>query len=512
MKVNVAYSTPHSVAHLQSASEIRGRIFACRRQVRRLGSTIFGPNAKLLKSQFCGYIKPTRPAFQRSCRASYYDLNGEEFTRKREELTQQKVHVSLTDAELEVDNKNIGRNGSAATSSHIDILEPTLLGIRPEPPDWPSRDEMIRDTIARRANSIELPLSLRMLKKKQRMMEAGGESGEIDLSSTKMVFASAVYIIRELHGHALHMRGIALDEDMEAIVGKVQGEMNSSFVWLFREVFSRTPDLMVDVMVLVANYAVCSMGKQTRIESSTSTGLSENNNRELTSTNERKKEKEQRPMKLTPLFAFSLENVRDAKDVGGFSSTTEYPSIMPHENLRLPLLEMEEGMNRNEVELWNSMVQEASRMQGELQDLGLVHGTLQQFVSPVTVEIEADDYVEYHRTDLLYQIGVSEEPNNPLFLCNYAQFLYLVARDYDRAEECFHRAIQVDSTDAEVLSQYATFLWIARKDLWRAEERYQQAMAADPNNPYHASKYASFLWSTGGDDTCYPLNVPHSKI
>ena len=80
-----------------------------------------------------------------------------------------------------------------------------------------------------------------------------------------------------------------------------------------------------------------------------------------------------------------------------------------------------------------------------------------------------------------------------------------------RAEECFKRAIQLDSTDAEVMIQYANFLWVVRKDLWGAEERFQQAMAAEPDNSFYASKYASFLWSTGGDDTCYPLDSPTGK-
>lgn len=58
------------------------------------------------------------------------------------------------------------------------------------------------------------------------------------------------------------------------------------------------------------------------------------------------------------------------------------------------------------------------------------------------------------------------------------------------------------------MTQYANFLWVVRKDLWGAEERFQQATAAEPDNSYHASKYANFLWSTGGEDTCYPLDPP----
>lgn len=64
----------------------------------------------------------------------------------------------------------------------------------------------------------------------------------------------------------------------------------------------------------------------------------------------------------------------------------------------------------------------------------------------------------------------------------------------------------MDQPDALALSQYAEFLWMVRKDYWGAEERYLEAMAVEPKNRYHASKYANFLWSTGGKDTCFPLD------
>lgn len=76
---------------------------------------------------------------------------------------------------------------------------------------------------------------------------------------------------------------------------------------------------------------------------------------------------------------------------------------------------------------------------------------------------------------------------------------------FNRAEECFKRAVEVEPEDGEALNQYANFLWMVRKDLWGAEERFLQAMAAEPGNPYHVSNYATFLWNTGGGDTCFPL-------
>lgn len=79
------------------------------------------------------------------------------------------------------------------------------------------------------------------------------------------------------------------------------------------------------------------------------------------------------------------------------------------------------------------------------------------------------------------------------------------------AEEYFKRAVKVEPQDAEALSKYASFLWQARKDLWAAEETYLEAIAADSGNSYYAANYAHFLWSTGGEDTCFPLDNNTNK-
>ncbi|KAL5984391.1 hypothetical protein ACLOJK_018495 [Asimina triloba] len=73
-------------------------------------------------------------------------------------------------------------------------------------------------------------------------------------------------------------------------------------------------------------------------------------------------------------------------------------------------------------------------------------------------------------------------------------------------EYYFKRAVRVETPDAESLSRYAHFLWLARSDTGAAEETFLEAIAADPSNAHHAANYAHFLWSTGGEDTCFPLD------
>lgn len=85
-------------------------------------------------------------------------------------------------------------------------------------------------------------------------------------------------------------------------------------------------------------------------------------------------------------------------------------------------------MREEEVSLWNSMVEEADQMQDSLVDRDM----RLRLVSPIIARIEVDDNANYTRTELLYKIGLAQEPSNHLLLANYAQFLYLITQDYDR--------------------------------------------------------------------------------
>ncbi|XP_059666391.1 uncharacterized protein LOC132312154 [Cornus florida] len=400
--------------------------------------------------------------------------------------------------------------------SKLEFLEPLMLGIHPEPPEWPEREVIIRASIEQKANSMELPLSLRMIKKKQKWPEGSTDLGESSCSSVKKAFSSMVFIILELQSYALQMREVVCYEDLEGVVGKVQREMHASFAWLFQQVLARTPILMVYVMTLLANFSVHSVANSITIQDHSSPGIFSETRETVAMTERQDQPQSQVEMKL---FSVSSDNGGGMKlhpvpgaagggdsYMGRSSLPIEFPDCVPDDISEISSYE-DHKMNEEEAGLWNSVLDEAKRTQAELRDDVLDHEMIKSFTSPVTVDIEPDNYIEYYRTDLLYQTSLSEEPNNPLLLCNYAQFLGLVAHDYDRAEECFKRALQVEPADAEALSLYANFLWLVRKDLWGAEEKYLQAMAAEPDNSNHASKYASFLWSTGGEETCFPIET-----
>ncbi|PIN05550.1 hypothetical protein CDL12_21909 [Handroanthus impetiginosus] len=156
-------------------------------------------------------------------------------------------------------------NGNADSSGEAKFLEIFKPFDGLEAPDFPKRDEIIPANIERKANSVEIPLSLRMIKRKKQWQEGVIEAGESAYCSVKKAFSSMVFIIRELHSFTLQMREVLFFQDLQGILASVQREMNASFVWLFQNVFAHTPTLMVYVMILLANFSVYSMSSNAAI-------------------------------------------------------------------------------------------------------------------------------------------------------------------------------------------------------------------------------------------------------
>ncbi|KZV35460.1 hypothetical protein F511_32505 [Dorcoceras hygrometricum] len=399
---------------------------------------------------------------------------GQTGSQENEGGTNKKAHYTISRRDAVV-----GRDQDSFSTSRFDFLEPMMLGIRLEFADRPDQETAVWATIEQKAKSLEIPLSLRMIKKKLQCEEGFTEPKESVYCSIKAAFASMVFIIVELQSYALQMREALCNEDLEVIISKVQKEMNSSFVWLFQQVFSRTPSLMLYVMILLANFGVYSASHDVALAkaSQSRVAICESTTDALWT--------EEKQMVL------ASKSGRDTLVGKAPSTDHELGSVV-------------------EMNLWNSIVDEANKMREGIEGEAIGQETKHSFISPLTVELEPDGYEEYLRTDLLYQMNLSYEPDNALLLSNYAQFLHLVAHDYDRAEECYKRAVQIPPPDAECLSLYANFLWTVRRDVWGAEERFLQALAAEPTNSYYASRYANFLWNTGGEETCFPPNKPHN--
>ncbi|XP_072985413.1 uncharacterized protein [Typha latifolia] len=381
----------------------------------------------------------------------------------------------------------------------------------PETADFPL-------SVERKASSVDIPLSLRIIKRKKMkkqevQWDEFRDAGESACCSVKKAFSSMVFIIRELQSFALRMRGDLVDDDLhlQGVVARVQHEMHASFVWLFQHIFSCTPTLMVSLMLLLANFsvysaAVASPNPPTRPRLPTVAASA--------AVEHRQARFDQSSIKTFSIGGGGGGKIRpvagatdDGRPDGSSSSYGSRRCTILPDGIRPDKGGVRDGtleltMEEEVAMIWNRIVEEASRMQSTTRDEMLMDPeTLMQLVAPVRVELEADHCSDYLRTELMYQQAVSQEPHNSLFLSNFAEFLYLVLHDHDRAESYFKRAVRVEPVDAESLSRYARFLWLAKGDLRSAEETFLEAMAVEPDNTIHAANYANFLWSTAADNT-----------
>lgn len=438
-----------------------------------------------------------RRAFSASLDSFFSD---EEFAKKIEDLALRfqisNENNAIMDLESFEESLTSSSCSSGSSGSHAVNFEPP---------------EFIPAIIERKANSVELPFSLRIIKQKLKLKEEFRDVGESACCSVKKAFSSMVFIIRELQCFTLQMREVLLYEDLQGILERVQKEMHASFVWLFQQYFSHTPTLMVYVMILLANFTVHSMSSNNAI-AAVATPVETSSIVEVHNDNHVFKKFDSSVIKT-----FSVSSGSNTASVdGGSGRGGKYKPVgsgfdgdgrTGFSNGGVYKTGETEVDEEEETKIWESMVEEAYR-----NEEGLDHEEMKQFVSPVSAKIESDDYAEYLRTELVYQTGLSQEPNNALLLANYAQFLYIVAHEFDRAEEYFKRAIEVEPPDAEAYNKYATFLWKVKNDLWAAEETYLEAISAEPSNTYYAANYAHFLWNTGGEDTCFPLSDSSQEV
>ncbi|KAI9109144.1 hypothetical protein K1719_019767 [Acacia pycnantha] len=508
-------------------------------------SSLFGSQStRLCRSRSFDYPPSASRKLRFTCSASFDSCSDEEFSKKIEDIALRFQLSNEDNGATDSESDSFGDDQTHSPVFELQSIEPPWDEIQKDPPDWSTGggDGIIPSIIERKVNSVELPFSLRIIKKKLQWKEGFREAGESACCSVEKAFSSMVFIIRELQSYTLQMREILFYEDLQGILARVQREMHASFVWLFQQVFSHTPTLMVYVMILLANFTVYSMGHNTAIAAQAPPPSSTT---EIASVGEIQQNKK---FDSSAIKTFSVSSssgkttsiggnnggggkVRpiasgtDGGD-GGFNRSDHYHrTVLPDggassqfstvgttgETQSATVEDSRTNENEEEARLWESFVDEARVMEASSRGGALDQETVKQFVSPVSARIESDDYAEYLKTEFLYQTALLQEPTNPLLLANYAQFLYLVAHDYDRAEEYFKRAIGVEGADAEAYSKYATFLWKAKNDLWAAEETYLEAISAEPSNSYYAANYAHFLWNTGAEDTCFPLSSPETS-
>ncbi|KAL4290297.1 hypothetical protein GQ457_14G013640 [Hibiscus cannabinus] len=133
-------------------------------------------------------------------------------------------------------------------------------------------------------------------------------------------------------------------------------------------------------------------------------------------------------------------------------------------------------------------------------------GTMADGVDLSSLELdEAEDPEEFHRR------LVDEYPCHPLFLRNYAKFLQSKG-DLQGAEDYYHRATLADPEDGEILVQYAQIVWDLHHDKDRALSFFERAVQASPQDSNVLGAYASFLWEIGDDGEEHGEQQEYQKV
>lgn len=422
-------STPLRLSHsvvLRAPSASRtpaSATFTSSPSSRRLSILSTTSLTQLLLSSSCVFPKRKPRSVRCLCRRSFNSFSGEESSNQADDLTRR-------------------LSNDFASISGDDFC---LVGEGTYSLEWEDGADFLA-SIEQKASCTDLPLSVRMLKMKLQLQEGFREAGESAYCSIKAAFSSMLFIIREIQSYTLQMRQIPLYEDLQSLLVRVQEDIHASFVWLFQRVFSQTPNLMVYLMILLANYSVQSIGSTPAIaapwppvEAVTMVEIQEKEYNQYVS-----------PPRKTSLFSSlasggkstsvdggngdgggnSLPGLSGTDGEGRFGQSSHLEAMFTDASSMSSSLG---PMREEEADIWKAIVKEASEMQAAIRDESLDRETVENLVSPVTAKAEADDgYSEYLRTEVLYQIGLSHDPNNQLLLTNFAQFLYLVAHDYDR--------------------------------------------------------------------------------
>jgi hypothetical protein len=318
---------------------------------------------------------------------------------------------------------------------------------------WPA-------SVERNASSVSLPVSLRMLKRRKQQLERDARlvdrAGESARAAVARAFSSMVLMIRELQSFALRMRESLLYEDLQGVLARVHAEMHASFVWLFQHIFAGTPALMVSLMLLLANFTVYSMS-----DGVASAGTFPPPQPAVAMIDTQ--QSSSRKFNAADVKTFS--SIGRTASVGGNSggggkvrpvagghsdeSSSSYRqsgTVSPQEvssqatpmgggsEASMPDSMAVEG-TQDELVVWKRISDEAARMQASTRSEELMDPEiLGQLVAPVEAPkaAETEYSPEFAATAQRYEQAVSEEPNNPLLLGNFAQFLYLVQQDHDR--------------------------------------------------------------------------------
>jgi len=103
----------------------------------------------------------------------------------------------------------------------------------------------------------------------------------------------------------------------------------------------------------------------------------------------------------------------------------------------------------------------------------------------------------YDRADEYFKKALKIDPDDLKVIIFYAVFLDNIRHEYDKAEECYRKAIELAPNNSLANGSYAGFLVHIRRDNGRAEAYYKKALEFDPSDANVTGNYAQLLLATG---------------
>eukprot|EP00250_Pteridium_aquilinum_P016641 c23214_g1_i1 orf=384-2192(-) len=387
---------------------------------------------------------------------------------------------------------------------------------------------------------VDLPLSLRMLKRKQQDLgKSTLASGLSEVGNSLLnAFSSVVSMMKALQTHTLQIRRHFFEQEIEGLLGQVQREMHVSFLWLFQQVFSCTPELMVLVMVLLADFTAFSMANNMPSRPPISL-YTPPMSTISTLSNSMKSSDEGLRAYINMSFTASPSVVDKAEgfhnDGGWFGnggrrtyhiaggadgdhdpyntsmnlskapysldgnlpielSSTAAVSVASHEFSACGLTPNDfAGEDATSSDFAAMAAALAFEELGTAEDVTKSEDILPAMTNDVVDHVQAVGGAREAVGDSRHLV-LDQETMWSLV----APFSAKIEDDdyscYDRTDLAYQDAISSDSMNSMLLANYAQFLFLVRKDHDRAEELFRKAVLCDPFDSDAISRFASFLW------------------
>lgn len=390
---------------------------------------------------------------------------------------------------------------------------------------------------------VDLPLSLRMLKRKQQDFgKSPLESGISEVGNSLLnAFCSVVYMMKTLQSHTLHIGRQFIEQEIEGLLSQVQREMHVSFLWLFQQVFSCTPELMVLVMVLLTDFTAFSMANNMPLlpismyTPPVSIASTLSNSRK--SSDEGLRAYINTSFKASPSVVDKGDGVYNDGGSAGNGGRRIYHIAGGADGDPDPfnnLMNLNKALYSVDDNLPSELSSKAAASVASLHEysisqVGLPPNDFSSSVenstpsdfsamaaalafeelttsedlskSEALLPASSNDVVDY-----VQAAGSTEATGNSCHLVLdqetmrslVAPFSARLEDDdypcYDRTDLAYQDAIRSDSMNSMLLANYAQFLFLVRKDHDRAEELFQKAVLCDPFDCDAITRFASFLW------------------